>query len=120
MGPVCTPRNATKKLARFGLTNKILLCLFLVNVSRSDAAELAYQNLCKFFSHSSTNFPFGRLAETEDGSFWGAASGSFCLVNGGPIFKLSLERVLTNVFQFNGTNGTGAEGLMLASDGYFY
>lgn len=62
---------------------------------------------------------FRNLVQGPDGSLYGASyyGGSS---NKGSIFKVTLSGTFTTLVSFDGSNGQGADGLMLASDGNFY
>jgi len=62
---------------------------------------------------------FIRLIQGKDGNFYGITwtGGS---ANKGNIFKLTPSGVLTTLFTFDGTNGSGPRDLIQGSDGNFY
>ncbi|HEX5222614.1 MAG TPA: choice-of-anchor tandem repeat GloVer-containing protein [Verrucomicrobiae bacterium] len=64
-------------------------------------------------------YPYGRLLQASDGSFYGVAEGGY--YGAGCIFRLTTNGVLTTVASFDGLNGKSPNGgLIEANDGNFY
>jgi uncharacterized repeat protein (TIGR03803 family) len=109
-------------------TTSIILAGVLAYASLIEAQTL--QTLCSF-NGANGAYP-NNLILGSDGNFYGTTSsgGSFSTFNstsdggyytdGGTVFKVTTNGVLTILFMFDSTNGAGPEGLTLGNDGYFY
>lgn len=62
---------------------------------------------------------FGGLIQASDGNIYGTTEGGGS-PGYGTIFKLTLDGTLTNVINFDKTNGANPAGIMQCSDGNFY
>jgi uncharacterized protein (TIGR03437 family) len=104
-----------------------------VNVPSSDPGSIfkltpsgAITTLHAFVPDSSDGSnPMGGLVQGADGNFYGttSAGGSNTLANGGGagiVFKITPSGTLTKLHDFDGSDGLGPNGLILASDGNFY
>ncbi len=81
----------------------------------------ALTSLYSFTGGNDGAYPNG-LVQGSDGNFYGATSGGGGSIYGyGTVFKISTTGALTSFYSFlGGTDGWNPNGLVQASDGYFY
>jgi uncharacterized repeat protein (TIGR03803 family) len=60
------------------------------------------------------------LIQGTDGNFYGTAQTGGDAGDGGYVFRLTPQGMLTTLWQFSGINGSGPAGLVQGSDGNFY
>src|SRR5678810_741222 len=70
--------------------------------------------------HSPPDGPWAGLVQSGDGNFYGVTDSGGTTLNG-TIFRMTSNGVLTVIYNFQSTNGSGAEGkLAIGLDGHLY
>ena len=109
------------KLSEWKRSSAVLL---LCAASAIAAPAQTFKTLISF-DYTDGAIPFG-LVQGTDGNFYGATdkggngANNNCNVSCGSIFKITPGGTLTTVHAFDGTDGNGPSGLVLATSGNFY
>ncbi|MGO9306499.1 MAG: choice-of-anchor tandem repeat GloVer-containing protein [Candidatus Korobacteraceae bacterium] len=98
------------------------LCLvfwFCAVAAIASPAQNSFFTTLVNFDGTDGSFPAASLVQGNDGSLYGTTWDGG--VNGnGTVFKVTPSGTLTTLHSFNGTDGSGPNGLVQASDGNFY